>query len=101
MYTLAYLKTGSLPWAEGNEGLKDAIWQQNQFVLDHKLGIDPTVLFGDLPERIHLAYSYIRQLTFNSDPDYDGLVELFTNELNELNSESTFKGVNPRDFTTT
>lgn len=67
IYVLLTLIYGDLPWTTSELNLNTIYLLKKQVVLK------------DIPNNVKLALNYIKSLAFEDTPDYDYLIELFTN----------------------
>jgi hypothetical protein len=82
IYTLIYLRAGSISWVENLQNRSDPT-ELNHEILERKMNCDPADLFRDTPSCLMTAYEYIRQLKFCEDPDYTYLTNLLQTGLDE------------------
>lgn len=69
-YTVLYLLQGRLPW-QGQEGADKE--QRDQKVLRIKGSMTPSAICATAPSQMKYFMTYVRQLGFQDDPDYEFL----------------------------
>ncbi|KAJ3055081.1 serine/threonine protein kinase [Rhizophlyctis rosea] len=74
-YTMIYLLRGRLPW----QGFRVDRREHKQRVLELKQSIAVTDLCQDLPEEFVFFLTYITNLKFESEPDYEHLKNILQN----------------------
>ncbi|CAD8060956.1 unnamed protein product [Paramecium sonneborni] len=74
LYQLIYLEQRTLPW---QNMLGQNNKERQKQVGEKKMKMTPTEICGDLPIEFQKALDYIRSLQYQSDPDYDYLIQLF------------------------
>lgn len=79
-YILIYLIKGSLPW----QGLKVAKGEDHfQKIMSKKIEVPITTLCSNLPKQFVLYFDYVKQLGFESTPDYNYVKNLYISILND------------------
>ncbi|KAG8461009.1 hypothetical protein KFE25_010760 [Diacronema lutheri] len=69
-YTVLYLLQGRLPW-QGQEGADKE--QRDQKVLRIKGSMTPSAICATAPQQMKFYVTYVRQLPFHEEPDYEFL----------------------------
>ena len=86
-YILVYLIKGCLPWEYPNINNKE---EKIKKIKEMKTKINDKILCECLPEEIKLFVSYIKNLKFDEDPDYNYLKNLLKVIINTKNSDKDF-----------
>ena len=86
-YVLIYLINGSLPWENIKIKNKE---EKIKEILEMKNQIKTEDLCSGLPDEIKLFASYIKNLKFEEEPDYNYLKNLLKVVINSKDSEKQF-----------
>ncbi|EKX50687.1 hypothetical protein GUITHDRAFT_151052 [Guillardia theta CCMP2712] len=97
MYVLIYLMRGGLPWckeeAQTFDGLEKQQWaraRQMDRVKNLKKNTPMAELCAGLPSVIPQLLQYSRSLSFEDEPDYDGMKQQVLDAMSELGHEMDF-----------
>ena len=77
-YVIIYIASGTLPWANIKSDNKDELYNS---ILKFKSEITPEQLCRGLPPQFEAYINYIRRMTFDQEPDYKYLRNLFLTAL--------------------
>ena len=77
-YVIIYLVKGTLPWNEIKSYNKEELYDR---ILKAKMRIEPDLLCQNLPPEFEEYFKYIKSMTFEQEPDYNFLKNLFLNIL--------------------
>ena len=87
-YVIIYLTTGSLPWVNIKSNSKDDLYNK---ILNSKIKTSTELLCKDLPKQFEEYVKYVKNMTYEQDPDYNYLKNLFLSVLNKLGKKMDFK----------
>ena len=87
-YVIIYLATGSLPWANIKGTNKDDLYNK---ILNCKIKTTTESLCQGLPKQFEEYVKYVKNMTYEQDPDYNYLKNLFLNTLNKERGKMDFK----------
>lgn len=76
LYSLVYLRNGTLPWSH--------LLRREKDVLKMKKSIAASQLCEGFPIQVTTAWKYIKSLKYSEYPDYDHLYSLFSSALQEI-----------------
>ena len=79
-----YFLRGSLPW-QGLKAANNKLKYEKIGLTKQKLNPDDLLMNNHIPKQFATYLKYARSLKFEQDPDYDYLVSLMDDTLNELN----------------
>lgn len=74
-YALIYLWRGNLPWQSLNATTKT---EMHRVILECKLGTPVSELCDGMPAKFSFLLEYSRRLKFYDEPEYDKLIDLFS-----------------------
>ena len=77
-YVIIYLIKGSLPWNDIKSINKDELYDR---ILKAKMRIGYEILCQNLPSEFEEYFKYVKAMTFEQEPDYNFLKNLFLNIL--------------------
>jgi len=86
-YVLIYFLKGSLPWQNLKAGKKD----RRKIIGKKKKETSFESLTSGLTKPFYFYMKYVRQLKFRENPDYNYLIQLFTQLMKESNIDNDFK----------
>ena len=87
-YVIIYLTTGSLPWVNIKSNSKDDLYNK---ILNSKIKTSTELLCKDLPKQFEEYVKYVKNMTYEQDPDYNYLKNLFLSVLTKLGKKMDFK----------
>ena len=80
-YVLIYFLKGKLPWQNLLIKNKEERYEK---IREIKSNIDIKILCSDLPEELSAYLTYVKNLKYDEDPNYDFIKGLFKNLLNKI-----------------
>ena len=83
-YVLIYFLKGKLPWQNILIKNKEERYKK---INEIKLNIDTDILCSDCPEEFGEYITYIKNLKYEEDPNYNFIKNLFINSLNKIGSK--------------
>ena len=86
-YVIIYLSKGTLPWAHIKSDTKKDLYKK---ILNSKNQTTPEILCQGLPKQFEEFVKYIKSMTFEQDPDYFYLKNLFINALLDLGGKMDY-----------
>jgi hypothetical protein len=87
-YVLVYFLKGRLPWQGLRIGTDD---NKYRIIYEKKRDTSIAELCEDLPYEINVYIKYVRELTFEEEPDYVYLRSLFANIMHKFKLEYDFQ----------
>jgi serine/threonine protein kinase len=86
-YVIVFIATGTLPWANVQNDDKKALYNR---ILEIKMQTTPEALCRGLPRQFEEYINYVRGMTFEQEPDYRYLRNLFLAVLQNLGEKMDF-----------
>ena len=86
-YVIIYISKGTLPWANIQKDTKDKL---NKKILKIKMNTKPDKLCLGLPYQFEEYIKYVRNMTYEQEPDYNYLRNLFLNALESNGGKMDF-----------
>ena len=86
-YVIVYISKGTLPWANIQKNTKDELYNA---ILDVKMNTSPDKLCQGLPYQFEEYIKYVRNMTYEQQPDYNYLRNLFLNTLENNGGKMDF-----------
>ena len=87
VYVIIYLSKGTLPWAHIKSDNKKDLYNK---ILNSKMQTTPEILCQGLPKQFEEFVKYIKAMTFEQEPDYFYLKNLFINALISLGGKMDY-----------
>ena len=86
-YVIVYISKGTLPWANIQKDTKDELYNK---ILEVKINTSPDKLCLGLPYQFEEYIKYVRNMTYEQEPDYNYLRNLFLNTLENNGGKMDF-----------
>ena len=87
-YVIIYLTKGSLPWSDLRSNNKDDLYNQ---ILNSKIKTSDEILCKDLPKQFKEYLKYVKNMTYEQEPDYNYIKNLFLDALIKTGNKMDFK----------